>query len=94
MNRWRDRKKERDETQVRGGGKSDRETERKVRGEKENGHANHGRWNRRVIAEAKRVDGSDKPLYLPAAECICLHVNVGTQYRGLHACFHKQAKPG
>lgn len=47
-----------------------------------------------MIAEVKRVDGSDKPLYLPAAQCIRQHANVVTQYRGLNACFHKQAKPG
>ncbi len=36
-----------------------------------------------VIAEVRRVDGSDKTLYLPAAECIRQHVNVETQYQGL-----------
>lgn len=47
-----------------------------------------------VIAEVKRVDGSNKPLYLPAAERTHQHVNVGTLCQDLHACFHTQAKPG
>lgn len=38
-----------------------------------------------VIAEVKRVDGSDETLYLPAAESIYQHVNVAAQYPGLHA---------
>lgn len=47
-----------------------------------------------VTAEVKRVDGADKTLYLPAAECIRQRVSVGTQYPGLHTRFHIQSKPG
>lgn len=73
-------------------GKSKLRKKRKGREEKNTQGTEGGRKGEgTVITEVKRVDGSDKTLYPPAAECKRQEENVGTRRS---AGRHKWAKPG